>query len=220
VLGFGRTDTPRPLTTPPDRYEPLPGLFGLPGYLLRKLSPRGRRVVAALGVLLRIGAVAGAIALAPRISESKREHAAAERRAHARAVARERAQLVAESRPRRGSVASDGVLDAGALIAAIEEAITRDARARARSGELDNPALRTDCRGLGRRDRRLLLSCTAITSDVPATENTSGVVSGYSFRAAVSPASGRYAFCKSVGRPAVGFSERELSVELPRACGR
>jgi hypothetical protein len=108
----------------------------------------------------------------------------------------------------------------GGLIARIEAAITRDVRARVGSGELDNPALRTDCRTLGRRGARLFLSCTAITSEVAATEDTSGVVTGYSFRAAASPASGRYAFCKSVGRPALGFSERELSVDLPAACGR
>lgn len=173
----------------------------------------------ALGVLLLVGAVAGGIALAPRISESKRERAAAERRAHQRALAEERARLVAESRPHRGSVSRDGALGVGGLIAAIEEAITLDARARTRSGELDNPALRTDCRTLGRGGRRVLLSCTAITSDVAATENASGVVTGYSYRAAISPGSGRYAFCKSVGRPAVGFSERELSVDLPRSCG-
>ena len=70
----------------PDRYEPLPGLFGLPGHFLRKLSPTGRRIAAALGVLALAGAVAATIVLAPRIAESKREHAAAERAARERAA--------------------------------------------------------------------------------------------------------------------------------------
>jgi hypothetical protein len=205
------------MAAPADRYEPLPGLFGLPGHLLRKLSPRGRRVVAVVGALLLAGAVVATIVLAPRIAESKREHAAAEREARARTALRARARMVAEQRPRRGRVA--GAAPAAA-IAAVEGAITSDARARAAAGELENPARRTDCRELGTDAGRLQLGCTAVTSDVRGNEEVSGVIVGYSYRAAISPKSGRYAFCKTSGRPAVGFSGQQLPpVELPRACG-
>jgi type II secretory pathway component PulM len=204
------------MAAPADRYEPLPGLLGLPAHLLRKLSPRGRKVAAAVGVLLLAGGVALAIVLVPRITESKRENAAAERRAQHEAAVRQRARLIAEQRPRRGRVAP---ADAGASLAAVERAITRDARARAETGELDNVARRTECRHLGRDGGRVLLGCTAVTSEAQTTENVSGVVVGYSYRAAISP-SGRFAFCKSSGRPAVGFEARGLpEVELPRACG-
>ncbi len=208
------------MPAPTDRYEPLPGLLGLPGHFLRKLSPGGRKIVAVLGVLLLAGAVAATIVLAPRISESKREYAAAEREARARAAAQARAQLIAEQRPRRGRVAVSGAPGAAGLTAAVERAITRDARARVAGGELENPARRTDCRSLGTDGGRLLLGCTAVTSDVESTGEVSGVIVGYSYRAAVSTASGRYALCKTSGRPAVGFGGRRLPpVRLSRACG-
>jgi hypothetical protein len=208
------------MAAPADRYEPLPGLLGLPAYLIRKLSPRGRRVATAVAAILLAGAVAGAIVLVPKISEVRRDNAAAERRAQLEAAKRLRMRLIAEQRPRRGRLAVERAAGAGALIPAIERAITRDARARAASGELDNRARRTECRALGREDRRVLLACTAVTSEAQSTEDVTGVVVGYSYRAAVSPASGRFAFCKTSGRPAVGFEARGLpEVELPRVCG-
>jgi hypothetical protein len=208
------------MPAPTDRYEPLPSLLGLPAYLLRKLSPRGRRMAAGLGVLLFAGAVAGAIVLVPQISESKREHAAAERQARIRAEARQRAQLIAEQRPRRGRVSVDREAAGGtrALIGPLERAITSDARARAARGELDNRTRRTTCRPVAREGARVLLSCTAITSEVETSQNSTGVVSGYNYRAAVSAETGRFAFCKSAGR-ALGFDRGRPSVALPRACG-
>jgi hypothetical protein len=43
-----------PSTPPSDRYDPVPGLLELPGFLIRKLAPRGRRAVLALGTVLLI----------------------------------------------------------------------------------------------------------------------------------------------------------------------
>ena len=37
-----------------DRYEPLPGLLGIPRYLVRKLSPRGRRILAIVAGVLAV----------------------------------------------------------------------------------------------------------------------------------------------------------------------
>jgi hypothetical protein len=197
-----------------DRYEPLPGLFGLPAHFLRKLSPRRRQVAVALCVLLLVAGVATAIALGPRISSSKREHAAAERRAQALALEKERARLAAEQRPLRGRLAAGTAPNRAVLIAGVEQAVTRDASTRANAGELEHRARRTECRPLGRDRGRLLLSCTAITREVPASDNSSGVVIGYGYRAAVSPESGRYALCKTSGVPIGG---RAL-VELPAVC--
>jgi hypothetical protein len=210
-------------TMPPaERYEPLPGLLGLPGFMLRKLSPGGRKIAAGLGVLLLAGTVAAVIVLAPRISESKRERAATEQLARERAVARLREQLIAEQRPRRGTVRVDGEAEGAtrALIGPVERAITNDARARAAAGELDKAARRTACRPLARRGRQVLLRCTAVTSEVEATESTRGLVLGYSYRAAISPETGRFAFCKQAGRPALGLPDPSLrAIELPRVCG-
>jgi hypothetical protein len=105
------------------------------------------------------------------------------------------------------------------MVTPIERAITRDAQARDTHGELKSRARYTDCRPLGREGGRLLLGCTAVTTATKTTEDASGVVVGYSYRAAVSPDTGRFAFCKSSGR-AIGFSAGDLpAVELPRVCG-
>lgn len=203
-----------PPARPADRYDPLPGLFGLPAFLLRKLSPAMRKVVLALIALLVAAAVVTAIILGPRIAESNRERAANQRRAEREAAAAELARLRAEIRPRTGTIASGGA------IAGIETAITADARARVASGELETPVRRTDCHSVGHdAAQRVLLSCTAVTSDVAATEQSRGVLIGYPYRGAVAPASGRYSICKTSGRPGEGSYTRRVEIALPKACG-
>jgi type II secretory pathway pseudopilin PulG len=203
-----------PPAQPADRYEPLPGLLGLPGFLLRKLSPPARKILLAVLALLGAAGVVAVIVFGPRIAESNRERAAEQRRAERQAQAAELARLRAEQRPRTGTIA------AGGAIPGVETAITRDARARLDSGELPTRALRTDCRPVGHdAAERVLLSCTAVTSDVPATETTRGVLIGYPYRAAVAPASGRYALCKISGRPGEGSLTRRVEIPLPKACG-
>jgi hypothetical protein len=203
-----------PPAQPADRHDPLPGLFGLPGHLLRKLSPAARKAVLAVAALLVAAAVVTAIVLGPQIAESNRERAAEQRRAERQARAAELARLRAEQRPRTGTLAS------GAPIAGIEAAITRDAHARQSTGELDTRVRRTDCRPVGHDAAdRLLLACTAITSEVAASESTRGVLIGYPYRGAVAPRTGRYAICKTSGRPGEGSYTRRAQVELPKACG-
>ena len=202
--------------SPADRREPLPGLLGLPAYFWRKLSPTGRRGAVVAGGLLLAGAVAAGLVLGPRIAETRRENEAQERRDEARVRAAERTRLAAEQRPRRGVL---DVAAPAAQVAGLERAITRDAQARNRTGELGNPARRTDCRGLGRDGARLLFACTAVTSETEAVEGSSGVLVGYPYRAALTEESGRYAFCKISGRPGEGSFVRPAPVELPRACG-
>lgn len=203
-----------PPARPADRYEPLPGLFGIPRFLLRKLSPPMRRLVLALIGLLVAAGIVTAIILGPQIAESNRERAAEQRREARRAAAAELARLKAEMRPRTGTIA------AGGAIPGIEAAITRDARARAATGELDTRAQRADCRPVGHdAAQRVLLSCTAVTSDIPETETSRGVLIGYPYRAAVAPETGRYALCKTSGRPGEGSFTHKAPVELPPACG-
>jgi hypothetical protein len=203
-----------PPAQPADRHEPLPGLFGLPAHLLRQLSPAWRRFVIGAGVVLLAAAVVTAIVLGPRIAESNRERAAEQRRADQRSAAEELARLKAEQRPRIGTLAG------GASIAGVERAITRDARARVATGELDTRVRRTDCHPVGHDPaKRILLACTAITSDVPPSAGGGGVLIGYPYRGAVAPTTGRYAICKTSGRPGEGYYTRQTRVALPRACG-
>jgi hypothetical protein len=199
-----------PPAQPADRHEPLPGLFALPGHLLRQLSPGWRRAVIAIVAVALVACVVLAIVLGPRIAESNRERAAEQRAAERQAAAEELARLRAEQRPRTGTATG---------VAGVEAAITRDARARAATGELETRAIRTDCRTLGRRAGRLLLGCTAVTSDIQGTDEVRGVLIGYPYRAAFSPADGRYALCKTSGRPGEGSLTRREHAELPRACG-
>jgi hypothetical protein len=203
-----------PPAEPADRREPLPSLFGLPGHLLRQLSPGWRRVVlATLAVLVAAGVVT-AIVLGPRIAESNRERAAEQRRADRQAAARERARLAAEQRPRFGRVVAGSGLFTG-----VEEAITRDARARLVTGELKTRVRRTDCHTIGRLGSRIQLSCTAITSEVAPSAAGGGVLIGYPYASAVTPATRRYAICKTSGRPGEGSFTHKAPVELPAACG-
>ena len=208
------------MAAPTDRYEPLPGLLGLPGYFVRKLSPRGRKFAALIGVLLLAGAVAAVIVVAPQIQESNREHDAAERAARVRASKQARARLIAEQRPRLGRLDVRAGADGSGVAALLEAAITRDARRRAAGGELENRARYTSCRRMGREGKRLLFACTAVTSKTEATEDVPGIVVGYSYRAAVSTTTGRFAFCKASSRPLGTSSPRELrALRLPRVCG-
>ena len=203
-----------PPAQPADRHDPMPGLFGLPGHLLRQLSPGARKAVLAVLALLVAGAVVTAIVLGPRIAESNRERAAEQRQEERRVRAAELARLRAEQRPRTGTIAS------GAPIAGVEAAITRDAQARASAGELETPVRRADCHPVGHDAAdRLLLACTAVTSEVEASDTSRGVLIGYPYRAAVAPTTGRYAICKTSGRPGEGSYTRRAPVELPRACG-
>jgi hypothetical protein len=203
-----------PPARPADRYEPLPGLFGLPGFLLRKLSPPVRRLVLAAIALLVAAGVVTAIIVGPKIAESNRERAAEQRRAERQAAAAELARLKAEIRPRTGTIASGGA------IPGVEAAITRDAQARVATGELETRVQRTDCKPVGHdAAQRVLLSCTAVTSDIPETETSRGVLIGYPYRAAVAPESGRYALCKTSGRPGEGSYTRRIEIPLPKACG-
>ena len=91
----------------PDRHQPLPGVLQLPGFLYRKLSPRGRRRFRIFAVAVGLGLIAAAIVLIPEIEESKEEHAAQERREAARNLVERRRRMTAEQRPHRGRSTSD-----------------------------------------------------------------------------------------------------------------
>lgn len=114
----------------------------------RGLSPRGRRRALATTILaLAAGTVAAAIAV-PRIDDSKRRTAAREQRERSARDAERRALLRREQRPRSATAtpAPPGDLQARlATLATLEAAITRDARARVRTGSLEGPVRHTVC---------------------------------------------------------------------------
>jgi hypothetical protein len=209
--------------TQEDRYEPLPGLLGIPGFLLRKLSPRGRIVAGVVGALLFAGVVAVAVVEIPKITDTKRNNSAQERREQAAAQELQRRRLIAEQRPHR-RVAAPALTPERrrALVLEVEAGITADARRRVRAGRLDPPLPRyatcerlpyaPDPPEIGR------LSCTAVTSDIERDGKRAGIV-GYPFRALIHYDTGRYAWCKVSGHAGEGSFTHSTGVGVPPVCG-
>jgi hypothetical protein len=220
-----------------DRYDPLPGLTEIPAFLLRKLSPRGRRLAAVVGAVALVVVAVALVISVPKITESKQERSAADQRSAQEREAALVAQLKAEQRLREGSGTPARGLEGAAAIAARRElagdlaaTIRGDAQARVRSGELAHPVLRVECerypRGAQGEDPATDLasptgrySCLAVTADAPrtATENASSI--GYPYRALVEFPAGRFTYCKVSGRPGEGSLVRESPVRVPAACG-
>jgi hypothetical protein len=217
---------------PQDRYEPLPALPELPGWLWRKMG-RAARVALVLAVLATAVAVA---ALVPGLKDSQREaERLAERDRAAQRVELAR-RLEAEQRPVAGRSATRDPVSAGArerlavrarTMADLRAAIGADARARVERGELDGPIRRVACepfpRSLVRSGadqdlsrRRGRYSCIAVTAAFERTAANPGGVIGHLYRARIDFAAGRYGLCKIAGRPG---PEREAPVTIPRACG-
>jgi hypothetical protein len=224
--------SPQQKSTHPERYEPLPGLPQLPGWLWRRMG-RGARLAAAAAL---VAAIAIAAAVLPGILESKRERAASDARERAQLRAERIRELEAEQRPRfrrSESVASAGA-GAEARLAArsglmdeLSRTVLADSRSRVRRRELDGPIRRAVCEpfprtvegvgadsDLSRRTGRY--SCVAVTTEFGGGEaRVSGVI-GHQYRVLVDFETGRYAFCKISGQAG---PSREQLVTTPRACG-
>jgi hypothetical protein len=218
---------------PPDRYEPLPPLIQIPGHLVRKLSPRGRRI----GLLI-IAAVVVALAIGiPTLVAAKHRNDAADARAAARARAARLAELRAEVRridgrgtPARGLTGTRALTVRRALATDLAGAVSADAARRARSGEFAQPAKHVECSrypaGVGVPDpaddlsvRNGRYACLAVTADFAPGNATVGGSIGYPYRALVHFGSGRFAFCKISGRPGELSIPRTIAVPVPPACG-
>jgi hypothetical protein len=220
-----------------DRYDPLPGLTELPAFLIRKLSPRGRRIAAVVGALLVAGLAVALYFGIPAITETKQERAAAERRAAEQREAQLVAQLKAEQRlrkgrgtPARGLEGAAALSARQALAADLAAAVRHDADARVSSGEFTHSIVRVECerfpRGARGEDPASDLasptgrySCLAVTADAPKTNLSNASSIGYPYRALVDFPSGKFTFCKFSGRPGEGSLTREVRLRVPRACG-
>ena len=220
-----------------DRYDPLPGFTEIPAWLLRKMSPKARRIAAIVAGLVAIAAAVILYFTIPAITDSKEDRAAAERRVDAQHQAALVARLKAEQRLREGTGTPARGLEGSAAIAARKElaadlsaAVQADATARVRNGEFEHAVKRIECerfpRGARGEDPATDLanpvgrySCLAITADAPQgldTNNPSSI--GYPYRARVDFPSGKYTFCKISGRPGE-MAFQETRVPVPVACG-
>jgi hypothetical protein len=221
----------------PDRYEPLPGLLEIPGFLIRKIPPRARRPAAFTAAILLAAAVVALVISIPAITESKGERAASEQHAERERQAQRIAELQAELRLRTGrGDAARGLTGAAALearhalAADVVSAVHDDALARVRAGEFTQSVDRVECerfpRGVGVPDPASDLSkatgrysCLAITADAPRVETNQASSIGYPYRALVNFETGRFSYCKISGRPGEGSLTREFPVKVPPACG-
>jgi hypothetical protein len=218
----------------PERYQPLPPLIQIPGYLLRKLSPRGKRIAILLAVVCVVALAVGI----PALIAAKHRHDAAAERATARAQAAHLAHMRAEIRridgrgtPAKG-LSGTAALDARrALVADLATAVKADATRRAASGEFPQATRRVECSRYpaapaGVPDAAADLSartgryaCLAVTAEFAPGSATTGGAIGYPYRAMLHFGSGRFAFCKISGRPGEMVITRKILVPVPPACG-
>lgn len=211
-----------------ERYEPLPGIASLPGWIWRRLGRAGQ--IALAGVLAAV-AVAAMLA-APDIRTANEERASEDRRAQERArVARTR-ELRELVRPRRMAVAADDPSRPAAtrrrtragMVAALRRAVARDSRRRDRDSieevscqpAAGEPA-RAPAANLAAASARL--SCLAVTTSFSPGDASEGGRIGNPYRAVVDFERGRVTYCRSYGRPGEASLERRIPVTLPRACG-
>lgn len=195
---------------------------------------RWRWPLAAAFVALCAAVGAGVLALVQH-GERERER---DRTAAAAAVVAEKARLTRTQAPHRGAArdlrpaagaSRDERLAArAALVRAVERSITRDARARARTGELEGPISGTECgpllrdpaavpddRDLARRIGRY--DCVAVRSDVRSADSRSVARLGHAFVTAVDFQRFTYVWCRNT--PAQSERGEALAfVRLDRAC--
>jgi hypothetical protein len=187
------------------------------------------------------GGTAGLIVLAAIIAfvlHAKSERDARQRVADARAVAAERVRLGRLQAPHRG--AAPDLLpprDAGraqllaaraALVHRVEATITRDARARARRGEISGPIRASQCGPYLRApdavpDDRVLskaigrYDCVAVRDSINGAAGTSVGSVGYPFVAALDFRRFTYVWCRNTPPPSER-GEALAFVRLDRAC--
>jgi hypothetical protein len=215
-----------------DRYEPMPGIVDLPGWLWRRMGRTAR--LTALGAVVLL--VAAAAALVPVILESKEDQAEADRRDRAERRAQLIRRLETEQRPRQRRSISVAPVEATAneqldarstLMDELRAEILADARARVRRGDLDGPIRRVECEPfprsvdavgaheqLGRPTGRY--ACIAVTAEFGSGEAGATGVIGHQYRTMADFETGRYAFCKVSGQAG---PSREQLVTTPRVCG-
>jgi hypothetical protein len=216
------------------RYERCP--FCQTSYYARSRTQRRRRLTIGAGVLvlvLVLGGVGTVFALSDRDSRETREKAQT-----AKLVTQLRAKIARVQAPHRGAAtdlkpaadASDAQLLAArkALVGAVETRITQDARARAKTGELDGPIVSTECGPILKSQRaipddRVLTKdigrydCVAIKKHVDALGGERVGELGHAFVAALNFKTYTFTWCRNT--PAQG--ERGVAlvfVRLDRAC--
>ena len=216
------------------RFERCPHCQG--SYFARPRAVRRRRrlIAAAAGAVL-VAAIAVFVVVA---AGDRTDRVARERAATAQRVAALRAKIALRQKPHHGAAralrppadATDAQQLAArkALVGAVEQRITVDARARAKAGELDGPIVSTSCGPILKSktaipDDRVLTKhigrydCVAIKRHIVDTTGANVAELGHAFVAALNFDTYTYTWCRNT--PAQG--ERGVAlvfVRLERAC--
>jgi hypothetical protein len=208
-----------------DRYEPLPGIAALPGWLWRRTGWGTRLTIAALLVVV---AAAAALLIPAQRADTERRAGEADR-ARMAAAERRAKEIQADQRPRRGltdpSPAGAGrAAQLAARASALDDlrsAIRDDALRRVRAGSLSGPIGAVECERHPRADDVLpperdlsvrigRYACLAVT------RRFEGGALGHPYRAQIDFETGRFAYCKITGSPELA---RDPRLATPRACG-
>jgi hypothetical protein len=225
------------MSTERERYDPLPSLLELPSFLIRKLSPQGRRVAAAAGALLLVLAVVAATVVVPSLrSDASDQRTRADH--HAATVSADlKARYQREGRPVRGTgpalagrEGAEALKARRGLVAGLEGAVLADARERAGRGELHGTFAASTCYGYPKRVGALppaedvarateVVECLAVNREVARDESTSGSLIGQPYRALLDFTHGRFAFCKIVQQPGELSIQRDPVMKISPACG-
>lgn len=162
----------------------------VPPVPVRKLVLWGLVVVVVIAGLLAL--------LIPALQHGKQQGAARLAREHALAVHQEAARLRADQRVRRATFTT-------APVAALQAAITADAKARVTAGTLKGPVRTTSCKpaGVGSRKyrRSQVFNCFVAASDNVRGEGKDLLAIGYPFIATVYYAKHQLAWCKENPQP-------------------
>jgi type II secretory pathway pseudopilin PulG len=173
-----------------------------------------------LGAAALIG-VALALILPP-LNDAKRKGEATRARETAALLAAERARLRADQRVHTLRVTSaDGAPVEKALVAALETAITADARGRARRGTIKGPVLGTACEAGGKAltvfPQSRVYKCFVNTATGQPGQGGDVLGTGYPFVATVYTKAGRIAWCKENPKPDEK-GRRLLGVRMSPVC--
>ena len=217
---------------PAERFEPLPGLARLPGFLLAKL-PRRLRAATLAALALAALALAASVPLLDAAAERRAERA---RAGDAERIAGERARLVADQRVERGWLrpserralrhalaASPATVRPGTpagvpatVTASLERAISADVAARVAAGELAKGVEATECEPFAATASAVSFSCIAFHRRDRL--RLYHLTSGYRFRARAFASSGALVWCKQNHRPLHPATQGHVIVPLPTAC--
>lgn len=198
-----------------DRHTPMPSLVRLPGWLLARLSRRGK---VALAVAAVVATGATTLIIAALIDTGDRQAAARERQ-EAKGAAAELRRLREDQRPRRAPLPGTAASPRSATTrAALERAVTRDVRTRVALGLLEGPVAGTSCEAIGAPDPAggsAGYNCFTLST---TRRSNYTIESGYRFSARANTQAGSLVWCKRNPRPIHPDTAYFRTIPISREC--